>query len=73
MLDKLSALEQRYHAIGEEMTQPSVLADYTKLQGLGRERAGLERVVSLSTRYRQVLREIEAYAERTQGRVAAAG
>lgn len=59
MLDKLSALEQRYHAIGEEMTQPSVLADYTKLQGLGRERAGLERVVSLSTRYRQVLREIE--------------
>ena len=59
MLDKLSALEQRYHAIGEEMTQPSVLGDYTKLQGLGRERAGLERVVSLSTRYRQVLREIE--------------
>ena len=59
MLDKLSALEQRYHTIGEEMTQPSVLADYTKLQELGRERSGLEKVVSLSTRYRQVLREIE--------------
>lgn len=59
MLDKLSAMEERYHAIGEELMQPSVLGDYTKLQGLGRERAGLERVVSLSTRYRQVLREID--------------
>ena len=59
MLDKLSAMEQRFHAIGEEMTQPSVLGDYTKLQELGRERAGLERVVALSTRYRQVLREID--------------
>ena len=59
MLDKLSALEERYHAIGEEMTQPSAVGDYTKLQELGRERAGLERVVSLSTRYRQALREIE--------------
>ena len=59
MLDKLSALEQRYRVIGEELTQPSVLGDYTKLQELGRERAGLEKVVSLSTRYRQVLRESE--------------
>ena len=59
MLDKLSAMEQRYRVIGEELTQPSVLGDYTKLQELGRERAGLEKVVSLSTRYRQVLRESE--------------
>ena len=59
MLDKLSALEQRYRVIGEELTQPSVLGDYTKLQELGRERAGLEKVVSLSIRYRQVLRESE--------------
>ena len=33
MLDKLSAMEQRYRVIGEELTQPSVLGDYTKLQG----------------------------------------
>ena len=59
MLDKLSAMEHRYHAVGEEMTQPSVLGDYTKLQELGRERGGLEKVVSLSARYRQVLRESE--------------
>ena len=45
MLDKLSAMEQRYRVIGEELTQPSVLGDYTKLQELGRERAGLEKVV----------------------------
>ena len=59
MLDRLSALEQRYNAIGEEMTQPSVLADYAKLQELGRERAGLEKVATLAARYRQVLKEAE--------------
>lgn len=59
MLDRLSTLEQRYHAIGEEMTQPSVLADYAKLQELGRERAGLEKIATLAARYRQVLKEAE--------------
>ena len=59
MLDRLSALEQRYNAIGEEMSQPSALGDYAKLQALGRERVGLEKVVTLSVRYRQVLREAE--------------
>jgi len=52
MLDRLSMIEQRFRELGEEMSKPEVAADYTKMQSMGRERAGLEPVVSLSTRYR---------------------
>jgi len=59
MLDRLSMIEQRFRELGEEMSKPEVAADYTKMQSMGRERAGLEPVVSLSTRYRAVLSQIE--------------
>ena len=59
MLDRLSMLERRYQELGEEMSKPEVAADFTKLQEFGKERAGLERVVTLSTRYREVLRQAE--------------
>ena len=59
MLDRLSKIEQRFHELGEEMSKPEVAADYTKMQAMGRERAGLQPVVSLSTRYRAVLSQIE--------------
>ena len=59
MLDRLSMIEQRFRELGEEMSKPEVAADYTKMQSMGRERAGLEPVMSLSTRYRAVLSQIE--------------
>jgi peptide chain release factor 1 len=59
MLDRLSMIEQRFHELGEEMSKPGVASDYTKMQAIGRERSGLERVVSLSTRYRSVMSQIE--------------
>jgi peptide chain release factor 1 len=52
-------IEQRFRELGEEMSKPEVAADYTKMQSMGRERAGLEPVMSLSTRYRAVLSQIE--------------
>jgi peptide chain release factor 1 len=52
-------IEQRFHELGEEMSKPGVASDYTKMQAIGRERSGLERVVSLSTRYRSVMSQIE--------------
>ncbi|MQG76385.1 MAG: peptide chain release factor 1 [SAR202 cluster bacterium] len=59
MLDRLSMIEQRFRELGEEMSNPEVAADYTKMQSMGRERSRLELVVSLSTRYRAVLSQIE--------------
>jgi peptide chain release factor 1 len=51
-------IEQRFQELGEEMSKPEVSADYTKMKAIGRERSGLERVVSLSGRYRAVLTQV---------------
>ena len=59
MLDRLAMINQRFQELGEAMSKPEVAADYTKMQTLGRERAGLEVVVELSMRYRAVLSQSE--------------
>jgi peptide chain release factor 1 len=51
-------IEQRFQELGEEMSKPEVSADYIKMKAIGRERSGLERVVSLSGRYRAVLTQV---------------
>jgi peptide chain release factor 1 len=63
MQDKLRAIEERYEAITEEMGQPDVLTDHLKLQALAKERATLEKVVSI---FRE-LRETEAQIEEARG------
>jgi peptide chain release factor 1 len=59
MQDKLRAIEERFEAITAEMANPDVLADYQKLQELAKERAALEKVVTI---FRE-LREVEAQVE----------
>ena len=63
MRDKLRAIEARYESLSEEMAQPEVLADYTRIQALAKERSGLETVVSL---YRALLKT-EAEIEEARG------
>jgi peptide chain release factor 1 len=63
MQDKLRAIEERFEAITEEMGQPEVVADYQKLQTLAKERAGLEKVVSI---YRD-LHELEEQIAEARG------
>ncbi|MBI2858750.1 MAG: peptide chain release factor 1 [Chloroflexi bacterium] len=46
MIDKLKSLERCYDDLGAALSLPEVLSDSEKLQELGRERAGLEEVVS---------------------------
>jgi peptide chain release factor 1 len=65
MQDKLRAIEEHYEAITEEMGQPDVLTDHLKLQALAKERAALEKVVSI---YRE-LREVEEQIEEARGLV----
>ena len=57
MLEKMEALEQRYHEMERLMAQPEVASDYARLQELAKERASLEDVVSA---YRQYLRLLAA-------------
>ena len=63
MQDKLRAIEERFEALTEEMGQPDVVADYQKLQTLAKERASIEKVVSI---YRE-LREVEAQIAEARG------
>jgi peptide chain release factor 1 len=65
MQDKLRAIEEHYEAITEEMGQPDVLTDHLKLQALAKERATLEKVVSI---YRE-LREVEEQIDEARGLV----
>jgi peptide chain release factor 1 len=59
MQDKLRAIEERFEAITAEMASPDVLADYQKLQELNKERASLERVVSIFRELSGVEEQIE--------------
>src|SRR5579884_887798 len=54
MQERLAALEQRYQALGEEMSKPEVATDRIKLLELARERAQLEGPVTLLNRLRDV-------------------
>ncbi len=59
MQDKLRAIEGRFEAIEAEMADPALVSDYQKLQTLARERASLERVVSLCRALRGAEEEID--------------
>ena len=56
---RLEGLEQRSDELGELMAQPQVAVDYERVQALAKERASLERMVSLYRDYKRTARELE--------------
>ena len=68
MQDKLRAIEQRFEAITEEMGQPDIVADYLRLQTLAKERAALEKVVSIYRDLREVEEQIDEARSMLGGR-----
>lgn len=58
MNERLAALEERYEALGQEMARPEVATDAGRLQELARERAGLETIVQLYRRLKEVDRQL---------------
>ena len=58
MWDRLAALEERFEELTAEMGRPEVAADYERLKGLTRERAGLEKIVALHRDYRELDRAL---------------
>lgn len=59
MQDKLRGIEERYDNLTLEMGRPEVIADYQKLQALAKERASLEKVVTLYRALRSVEEQID--------------
>ena len=58
MLSKLAAIEERYEEINQLLADPEVSAEYTKIQALAKEQAGLRNLVQLSVDYKDITRQL---------------
>jgi peptide chain release factor 1 len=59
MLDKLAPVISRYHEIEETMGDPEVAANFERVQELARERASLENLVNIGSKYKVIIDEVE--------------
>ena len=59
LLDKLDPVINRYHEIEESMGDSEVAANFERVQELARERASLENLVNIGTKYKELVSEIE--------------
>lgn len=59
MLDLLEKVEQKHQELTELLSDPTVLSDKNRVKRIAKEHRELSDIVSLSTQYRSVLRQIE--------------
>lgn len=63
MIDKLEGIYKRWQAIGEEMNQPSVMADMKRFIKLGKDYKELQPIVDAYKEYANVLANIDSTKE----------
>lgn len=59
MQEKLKDIEDRYKELEDQMADPEIAADYSRVQVLAKEHASLKNLAVLTTRARQVAADIE--------------
>ena len=59
LLEKLAGIEARYEELNHLMSDPAVIADYTRLREVGQERTALQPIVEAYREYREALRQRE--------------
>ena len=59
MWDRLATVESRFEELTAKMGQPEVAASYERLQSLTRERATIEKIVTLYREYREAGRALD--------------
>jgi len=57
LLEKLAGIEARYEELNNSMSDPAVIADYTRLRDVGQERMALQPIVEAYREYRETLRQ----------------
>src|SRR5512137_1554269 len=57
LLEKLAGIEARYEELNNLMSDPAVIADYTRLREVGQERTALQPIVEAYREYREALRQ----------------
>ena len=63
MIDRLEAIERRYHELEEQMASPEVTSDPRRLAALGRELRGQEELVRTYGQYRDAQRQADEARE----------
>ena len=63
MIDRLEAIERRYHDLQEQMASPEVTSDPQRLATLGRELRGMEELVQTYGQYRGAQRQADEARE----------
>ena len=63
LLDKLESLEARYHDIGTQLGDPSVIADQKKFQQLNKAYKDLQEIVETTVQYRSMFNHIQEARE----------
>lgn len=58
MLERLEAVEERYDSIERMMADPEVAADFSRVQVLAKEQAGIKTLVTLARQFRSLSAEI---------------
>ena len=59
MIDRLNIIVSRYNEIQEELLKPEVLADYSKMKTLSKEKSDLEEIVKKYDEYKETQKRIE--------------
>ncbi len=63
MKERLDIIKERYDYLNEELLKPEVYNDYKKMQGVLKEKNGLEKTVFAYDKYNQINDDIEAAKE----------
>jgi peptide chain release factor 1 len=63
LLDKLKAIKLKFDEVGQQITDPSVIADMKRFVALNKEYRELEPIVEVAARYENVLGNIESTKE----------
>jgi peptide chain release factor 1 len=63
MIERLEAIDRRYHELQEQMASPDVTSDPQRLASLGRELRGLEELVRTYAEYREAQRQADEARE----------
>lgn len=58
LTEQLDKIEERFDEIGRMLADPEVVADYTRMAELAQERSGLEEIVAVYRRYKEVQRQL---------------
>jgi peptide chain release factor 1 len=63
MIERLDVLEARYNELNEELSKPEVLADYTQMSKLNKEKTGLEETVTKYREYKKLIEDVDGLKE----------